>query len=97
MRDVYRSYYCICFPPQLLLASAVLTAAMFLKIPLSPVHLKPGILEMPVLASVEEDYRVAIRNFPWTALFDCEFEEMMQVSELLLKFLRFIKYEATTN
>ena len=83
---------CICFPPHVLCAAAILAGSMYLKIQLSTSHLRKQFREEHVELLVE-DSNATVRDFPWKELFDCEYEELSRIYEFTLQFIRLIKYK----
>lgn len=82
----------MCFPPNVLCATAVVSAAMNLKIDLGLTHLRPEVREAHFPGMTDPVEKGKLRFFPWRELFDCDFEEVSRVSEFLLRFIRLIKY-----
>ena len=83
---------CICYPPHVLCAAAILAGSMYLKIQLSVNHLSREFRdEHPELAG--DDMVPSVRHFPWKELFDCEYAELSRIYEFTLQFIKLIKYK----
>lgn len=88
--DIYKSPYCVCFPPANIAASAFLSALTLPKITLSAKDLSIDI-------ETEDKKGEALRGegfnqkFPWKALFGVEYPKVKQLAELHFTYLAYLK------
>ena len=87
LNDIYRSYLCVCFPSNLIAASALLMSMLFLKIQAEDIVFSQDLLNK--LKAEEEGE--GIQNFPFKLLFDVQSDEVLSLAKFSYQFLKIIK------
>lgn len=85
LNDIYRSYLCVCFPPNLIAASALLMSMLFLKIQTEEMTFSQQLLDKLNTNNTN------LQNFPFKLLFDVEADEVLSLAKFCYQFLKIIK------
>ena len=91
INDIYRSYLCVCFPPNVLCAAAIFMSALYLKVNIQVKHLSEAFRQTNNLEVLDGDENTTIMGFPWLELFAAEPASIKKVAELTYQFIKIIK------
>jgi hypothetical protein len=91
LNDIYRSYLCVCFPPNVLCAAAIFMSALYLKVNLQVRHLSESFRVANGLEVADGEENLNIMGFPWNELFAAEPMTIKKVAELTYQFIKIIK------